>query len=102
MSKPVGRPAGSKNKTSLNVTELWRDCLTVEQIRHCHDVMMKLVDSEDENIRFKAVEFIARRHTVSAEKMLEVNTIEDIGIQTKEQYDELVKKHADLLAALKK
>lgn len=92
----MSRPKGSVNKSRLNFTELWRNHYTPEDIRKCYNVTIELLNSEDPNHRMWAVDFIAKKFIVSADKLEEADAIRDSAID-KEEYERLVKEALEAL-----
>lgn len=84
------RPVGSKNKSHLNLTQLFRGWITEEDVKHSYDTWIELLNDEDPKWRAWALDYLAKHHMISADKMLDTLTEQD-KIESREQFDALVK-----------
>lgn len=67
----AGRPSGSANKSSLNITKFWQGLVTEQHVIDAHRYLIELLHSADAKERMWAIEFIAKRFTIPAEKLAE-------------------------------
>lgn len=93
----AGRPSGSPNKASLNLTDIWRRKYTEEDVQLAYDRTIQMLKSDDPKEFQWAVEFIAKRFTIPVEKLAE-EILHQTQVVDKEAYDKLVE---ELLCTLK-
>lgn len=86
-----------KQKTSLNLTDLWRRLYTEDDVKLAYDRTIEMLKSDNPDDFKWAVEFIAKRFTIPSEKLAE-ELLHQTQVVDKEAYDKLLQ---ELLHTLK-
>lgn len=90
----MARPLGSQNKSGLNLTTLFRNYWTEDNLKCIYEKMLSHIMSDDPDVSFRAYKLFLERFTISADKNVDVAT-EAIKINSKGQFDEMIKELVD-------